>query len=426
MTRLRYWLIAGACGLLCGIVAGAESAGPAGPFTDYRSEAPGNEHRITVADLPPPYATHTATNPPSIVPRPEHAWPNAPAGFKVELFASDLSEPRVLRKAPNGDLFVAESGAGRIRLLRGIGPDGKPERSEVFADGLERPYGIAFYPPGPDPQWLYVGDTGALVRYAYRNGQLHAGARPQRIAVLPSGGHWTRDVQFSQDGATLFVAVGSASNIDDPDVTPAEAQRADILALEPDGSHARVYAWGIRNPSGLAIDPASGRLWCAVNERDGLGDNLVPDYITQVQSGGFYGWPWWYIGAHQDPRLAGKRSELGHVAIVPDVLLQPHDAPLQLTFYQGSQFPARYHGDIFATSHGSWNRAVRTGYEVIRVPVDPERRARGGYEDFLTGFVVDDRHVWGRPVGVAEAADGSLVVSDDASDSIWRVRYVGP
>ena len=423
MTIPRRWLALVVCVLLCGVVAAAQASGP---FTDYRSEAPGNVHRITVADLPAPYATHPAANAASIVPRPQNAWPKAPAGFKVELFASALAGPRVLRKAPNGDLFVAESGAGRIRLLRGIGADGKPQRSEIFANGLDRPYGIAFYPPGPNPQWLYVGDTGAVVRYAYRNGQLRAGAPGQRIAVLPTGGHWTRDLQFSQDGATLFVAVGSASNIDDPDTTAGEAQRANILALEPDGSHLRVYASGIRNPSGLAIDPANGRLWCAVNERDGLGDDLVPDYITHVQAGGFYGWPWWYIGGHQDPRLAGKRPELARLAIVPDVLLQSHDAPLQLTFYQGTQFPSQYRGDIFATAHGSWNRSVRTGYEVVRVPVDPERRARGGYEDFLTGFVVDDGHVWGRPVGVTEAADGSLMVSDDASNSIWRVSYVGP
>jgi len=300
----------------------------------------------------------------------------------------------------------------------------------VFADGFEHPddvYGMAFYPPGPDPKWLYVGQSGSVVRFAYQKGQLHASGAPQHIADLPGGGgHWTRDLQFSQDGSTLFVAVGSASNVDDPDTTPREAQRADILAFYPDGSHRRVYASGIRNPSGLAIDPADGQLWCIVNERDGLGDDLVPDYITHVQAGGFYGWPWWYMGAHQDPRHAGKHPELATATIVPDVLLQPHNASLQITFYQGQQFPAQFRGDLFATQHGSWNRSVRTGYEVIRVPMDHGGHAKGEYQAFVTGFVVDDGHVWGRPVGIAEAPDGSLVFSDDASNSIWRVRYTGP
>jgi len=271
-----------------------------------------------------------------------------------------------------------------------------------------------------------VGETDAVVRFAYQNGQMQASGPPQHLADLPARGHWTRDLQFSKDGSTLFVAVGSASNVDDPDTTPAEAQRADILAFDPDGSHRRVHASGIRNPSGLAIDPAGGQLWCVVNERDGLGDDLVPDYITHVQPGGFYGWPWWYTGGHQDPRHQGKHPELGRTAIVPDVLLQPHDAPLQLTFYQGQQFPPEYRGDIFATSHGSWNRSVRTGYEVIRVPIDHRGRAKGEYQDFVTGFVVDDGHVWGRPVGITGAADGSLLFSDDGSNSIWRVRFSGP
>jgi glucose/arabinose dehydrogenase len=333
----------------------------------------------------------------------------------------------VIRRAPNGDLFVAESVGGRISLLRGIAAGGKPERTEVFADGLKLPYGIAFYPPGPVPKWLYVGSADGLVRFAYQSGQLRASGPPQHLADLPGkGGHWTRDLQFSKDGSTLFVAVGSASNVDDPDTTPEEAQRADILAFDPDGSHRRVHASGLRNPSGLAINPTDGQLWCVVNERDGLGDDLVPDYVTHVQAGGFYGWPWWYLGSHQDPRHQGKHPELGAVAVVPDVLLQPHNAPLQLTFYQGQQFPAQYRGDVFATAHGSWNRSVRTGYEVVQVPIDQKGHARGEYRDFVTGFVVDDGHVWGRPVGVAEAADGSLVFSDDASNSIWRVRYTGP
>jgi glucose/arabinose dehydrogenase len=420
------WLEVGLAALALSVPL-ASSAGDSGqsPFYDYRSEVPGTMHRISVADLPPPYATRSAGNWPSIVARPANAWPVAPRGFKVELLASGLKGPRVMRSAPNGDVFIAESDGGRISVLRGISAEGKPGRIEVFADGFKHPYGIAFFPPGPDPQSVYVGDTGAVVRFAYQNGQLRAGGPPQHIADLPQGGHWTRDLQFSKDGSTLFVAVGSVSNIDDPDTESYEAQRADILAFDPDGSHRRVHAWGIRNPSGLAID-LNGQLWCVVNERDGLGDNLVPDYITQVRAGGFYGWPWWYVGAHQDPRHKGKHPELAAAAIVPDVLLQPHGAPLQIAFYQGHQFPSEYRGDLFATEHGSWNRSVRTGYEVIRIPIDRSGRAKGEYQDFLTGFVVDDDHVWGRPVGVVEAPDGSLLISDDASNSIWRVRYSGP
>jgi len=428
--RVARWasrLSACAALVLGGAVAAAADRGATGVFSDYRMQLPGKVHRISVADLPPPYATRSASNGPSIVPRPEKAWPAVPPGFKVDLIATGLRGPRVIRTAPNGDLFVAESVGGRISVLRGVAAGGNPERTSVFADGLRLPYGIAFYPPGGDPKWVYVGEADVVVRFAYQSGELRASGPPQHIADLPAGGgHWTRDLQFSRDGSTLFVAVGSASNVDDPDTSPDEAQRADILALDPDGSHRRVYASGIRNPSGLAINPADGQLWCTVNERDGLGDNLVPDYITHVQAGGFYGWPWWYLGPHRDPRHAGKHPELAGVAIVPDVLLQPHNASLQIAFYEGSQFPAEYRGDIFAAEHGSWNRSIRTGYEVIRVPVDRSGHAKGEYQDFVTGFVVDDGHVWGRPVGIAEAADGSLVFSDDASNSIWRVRYTGP
>ena len=281
-------------------------------------------------------------------------------------------------------------------------------------------------PPGADPKWIYVANTNAVVRFAYANGDLEARGAPEHIADLPSGsGHSTRDIQFSPDGKTMYVSVGSASNVDDPDTNVTEKRRADILAFDPEGGGQRVFASGIRNPVGLAIQPKTETLWCSVNERDGLGDNLVPDYITHVQDGGFYGWPWWYIGAHQDPRHAGKRRDLIGKVIVPDVLLQPHNASLQLTFYDGGQFPADYRGDIFAAEHGSWNRSTRAGYEVIRVPLHQSGHASGEYEDFLTGFVLDSGEVWGRPVGVTVAADGSLLVSDDASNSIWRVSYVG-
>jgi glucose/arabinose dehydrogenase len=400
---------------------------PKAPFTDFRYESPGTTRKITPGDLPEPYATSSAENGANVVARPENVWPAAPPGFKVGLYAAGFDEPRLLITAPNGDIFMAESGAGRIRVFRGMTSDGKPEESTIFASGLKRPYGLAFYPPGPDPQWLYVGSTNEVVRFAYHSGDQKASGAPEHIAGLPAGGgHWTRALVFSNDGKKLFVAVGSASNDDDTDTHPAEKDRADILWCDPTACELHVYAYGIRNAGGgLAISPETGELWCSVNERDALGDNLVPDYITHVQEGGFYGWPWWYIGAHQDPRQKGKHPELKDKVIVPDVLLQPHNASLEPTFYEGKQFPAEYKGDIFAGEHGSWNKAVRVGYEVIRVPLHQTGHARGEYEDFLTGFVLPDGNVWGRPVGTTVAPDGSLLVSDDGSNSIWRVSYTG-
>ena len=400
---------------------------PTPPFTDFRYEKPSTIRKITVDDLPQPYATQSSYNGPKVVARPDNVWPVAPAGFKVELYAAGLDNPRLLRTAPNGDIFLVESDAGRIRVFRGLTSDGKPEQSAIFTDGLKRPYGLAFYPPGPDPQWLYVGSTSDVVRFPYHSGDLKASGSPQHIADLPAGnGHWTRSVEFSQDGKKMFVAVGSGSNVDDPDTHPGEKNRADILTCDPTNCRLSVYAYGLRNAGGgIVVNPQTGELWCSVNERDALGDNLVPDYITHVQEGGFYGWPWWYIGAHQDPRHKGKHPELKDKVIVPDVLLQPHNASLELTFYEGQQFPAEFKGDIFASEHGSWNKTVRVGYEVIRVPLHQTGHATGEYEDFLTGFVLPDGNVWGRPVGVTVAPDGSLLVSDDGSNSIWRVSYTG-
>ena len=437
LRSLRALLFAAACGLcLCACGAPARSATPAAtapeatsptpPFTDYRHEAPGVVRKITVADLPPPFATRAVGNGARIVPRPASAWPRTVPGFKVDLYAGDLDRPRLLRTAPNGDILAALTQGGRIQLLRGLDVSGKAARSTVFASGLNKPFGIAFYPPGGLPKWIYVANTDSIVRFAYSDGDEQARGAAERIADLPGGGgHSTRDIQFSPDGKTLYASVGSASNIDDPDTTPGEKHRADILAFNADGSGMRVYASGIRNPVGLAIQPGRGTLWCSVNERDLLGDNLAPDYITHVQEGGFYGWPWWYIGPHQDPRHAGKRGDLKDKVIVPDVLLQPHNASLQLTFYDGAQFPAEYRGDIFAAEHGSWNRSTRAGYEVVRVPLHQTGSASGEYEDFVTGFVLDNGDVWGRPVGVTVARDGALLVSDDASGSIWRVSHVG-
>ena len=400
---------------------------PNAPFTDFRYEKPGTVRKITVNDLPKPFATKSASNGPEVVSRPQSAWPVTVPGFKVELYATGLDNPRLLRTAPNGDIFLAESEPGRILVFRGVTSDGKPELSGNFASGLNKPYGIAFYPPGPDPQWLYVGNEDAIVRFAYKNGDLKASGSPEHVADLPSGGgHWTRAVEFSKDGKKLFVGVGSASNVDDPDTNTEEKNRANIQVCDPANCTLSVYASGIRNAGGgIRVNPDTGELWCSVNERDALGDNLVPDYITHVQEGGFYGWPWWYIGGHQDPRHQNKHPELKDKAIVPDVLVQPHNASLEFTFYEGSQFPSEYKGDIFASEHGSWNKATRVGYEVIRVPLHQSGHASGEYEDFVTGFVLPNGQVWGRPVGITLAPDGSLLVSDDGSNSIWRVSYAG-
>jgi glucose/arabinose dehydrogenase len=402
---------------------------PQPPFTDYLHEQPGTTRKITVADLPQPYQTKSADNRAHIVPRPADAWPQALPGFKVTLFSSGLENPRLVRRAPNGDLFVAESEPGRIRVLRGIGADGKAQTTEVFATGLTQPFGIAFYPPGPHPQYVYVANTGSVVRFPYQNGDLKARGPAQTIVPdipsggrLTGGGHWTRDIAFTPDGSKMFVSVGSHSNDDDTGTHPEEHHRADILEFNPDGSAGKIFAYGIRNPVGIAINPTTGELWASVNERDGLGDNLVPDYITHVQSGGFYGWPWFYMGGHQDPRQEGKHPELQSKVITPDILLQPHNASLEMTFYEGKQFPAQYRGDIIAAEHGSWNKSVRTGYEVIVAPVK-NGHATGEYEDFLTGFVTPNGDVWGRPVGVAVAQDGSLIVTDDGSNSVWRVAW---
>jgi glucose/arabinose dehydrogenase len=395
-------------------------------------QTPGASQRLDVGDLPAPFATPSADAPPRVVARPKDAWPRVPAGFRVRLHADGLEDPRALRTAPNGDLFVTESRAGALRVLRGVRPDGRAERVEEFATGLNRPFGVAFYPPGPSPEWLYVANTDAVVRFPYRAGDLKARGAPQKVASLPGGGllrgggHWTRDLAFSPDGKRLFASVGSHSNVDDTDGNDVERNRAAILVMTPEGGDVRVYASGIRNPVGIAFSPRTRALWTSVNERDELGDDLVPDYVTHVVDGGFYGWPWYYLGSHQDPRHRGKHPELAARVIVPDVLLPSHSASLQLAFYDGGMFPAQYRGDLFAAQHGSWNRSVRVGYEVVRVPMDEQGRARGTYEHFVTGFVTPEGDIWGRPVGLAVAADGALVVSDDGGNCLWRVEVSGP
>ncbi|HLY41968.1 MAG TPA: sorbosone dehydrogenase family protein [Terracidiphilus sp.] len=398
-------------------------------FTDALHESPGTRRHLTVADLPAPAPDQSVDNGPDVVERPQNAWPVAPKGFKVDLYTTGLDNPREIRTAPNGDLFLAESESGKIRVFRGVGKDGKPQQASVFAEGLHQPFGIAFYPKD-NPQWIYIGDTDEIVRFPYHNGDLKASGPMQELAELPGGGrlrgggHWTRDLVFSKDGSRLFASVGSHSNIDDPDTHPEEFHRADVLEFTPDGKFVKVYAWGIRNCVGEAINPITGELWCSTNERDVLGNNLVPDYVTHIQEGGFYGWPWFYMGGHQDPRHEGKHPELKSKVITPDILVNPHFASLELTFYEGSEFPADYKGDGFACEHGSWNRSRRSGYEVIRLPMR-NGHATGEYQDFLTGFVTPDGKVWGRPVGVTMAHDGSLFITDDGSRSIWHVTYVG-
>ncbi len=398
-----------------------------GSFNDWANERPGNRYLIKASDLPKPYATESSANGSKEVPRPANAWPKVPDGFKIVMALTGLQGPRTVVTAPNGDIFLAESNPGRIRVLRGFGNDGRVVTNEIFATDLTLPYGIAFYPPGPNPQYVYIGNTNSIFRFPYKSGDLKAiGPAQVIVASIPGGaryggGHWTRSLVFSNDGKKLYVGVGSKANVSDDS---SETNRADVLEFNPDGTGQQIYAWGLRNAYGLAMHPQTGQLWVAVNERDALGDDLVPDYVTHVQEGGFYGWPWFYTGPNQDPRFAGKHPELKGKVILPDVLLQSHSAPLALTFYEGNQFPAEYRGDLFVTSHGSWNRAHRTGYKVVRV-FTPNGKATGEYEDFVTGFVVDDANVWGRPVGVTVAADGSLVFTDDASNSVWRVTYTG-
>jgi glucose/arabinose dehydrogenase len=405
---------------------GQDAPLPAAPFSDYRTEKPGAMHRITVADLPKPFATEAANNGPKLVPRPQGATPTALAGYTVKLYADGLENPRLIRTAPNGDLFVAETGPGRIRVLRGNDASGKPQEMEVFAAELNRPFGIAFYPAGPNPQFVYVANTDSIVRFPYQVGDLKARAAKETVVAdaFPGGGHSTRDLVFSPDGKKMWIGVGSRSNVDDPDTTPAEKDRATVLEFNVDGTGRRVYASGIRNATGLAINPETRQLWVCTNERDNLGDNLVPDYITHVEESGFYGWPWYYLGGNQDPRHDGKHPELKATVKIPDVLLQPHSAPLNFVFYNGQQFAPEHQSSVFLTAHGSWNKAIRTGYKVVRVPLK-NGASTGEYEDFVTGFVTADGQVWGRPVGVAIATDGSLMVSDDGSNSIWQVSYSG-
>jgi glucose/arabinose dehydrogenase/cytochrome c2 len=417
---------------------------------DWRNAAPGVKHHIILADLPPPYSTGSAGNGPRVVRQPPDAELSVPHGFAIKLFAAGLSNPRLIRVAPNGDIFVAETARNRIRVLRAADGAWAPSINQIFVAGLDRPFGIAFYPSNSSPEWIYIANNNSVVRFRYQNGDLSAHDSGQIIVPRFSeshGGHTTRDIAFSRDDRRMFISVGSGSNVAEwmgrkssdaiqrweteygrGAAWDGEANRADVLVTDPEGhGPLHIFATGIRNGVGLAVDPQTGQLWTSVNERDSLGDDLVPDYITRVKEGGFYGWPWYYLGNHEDPRHAGERPDLAGQAIVPDVLLQSHSASLEMVFYTGTNgvaaFPPEYHGDIFAAFHGSWNRTIRTGYKVVRVRVS-HGVPTGEYDDFLTGFVENDDSVWGRPVGVAVAHDGALLVTEDGNGTVWRVAYV--
>lgn len=373
---------------------------------------------IKVSDLPPPEVQTGPRNQSRVIPKPEGAQLTVPAGFEVNVFAEgELQQPRGMLLAPNGDVFVTESLAGgRVTILRDSNGDGRVDERFVFAAGLNRPFGLAIW-----KDYLYVGNTNSVVRFKYKPGQTKAEGDPEKLIDLPSGrGHWTRNVIFNTQGTKMYVAVGSSSNVDagDPPL------RAAISEFNPDGTGQRIYASGTRNPVGLAFNPKTKQLWAAVEERDLIGDDLVPEYVTSIKDGAFYGWPYAYIGQHEDPRRKGERADLVSKALVPDVLIQAHSAVLGMAFYEGKMFPADYQGDAFVALHGSWNRSTRTGYKIIRIKFKNGRPA-GGYDDFLIGWMLaeDKPEVWGRPVGLLVMRDGSLLVTDDGGNKVWRVTY---
>jgi glucose/arabinose dehydrogenase len=452
ISRYSLGIVAIAAGCL-GLLAGEQAFGQVlrgeAAMGNWRDDKPGVRRLLTLRDLPavakPTYGVA------QVVPMPAGARPQVPEGFSAELVTTDLHKPRVIRVAPNGDLFVSDSMFNSVRILRVPAGSAKPEKDVVFASGLKQPYGIAFYPLGPNPRWVYVANSDGVVRFPYKNGDLVATGKPERVIEgIPWVHHYGRDIAFSPDGKRLFLSVGSGSNValdmfPEPHWTmhpeprnvdgleawarlkplgaawDTEELRANVLSFDPDGKNMKIVATGLRNCQAMTIQPATGQLWCAVNERDELGDNTPFEYATHVIEGAFYGWPWYYIGGHEDPRHAGRRPDLKDKATVPDVFMQAHSAPLQMTFYQGDNFPAAYKGSAFVAMHGSWNRSQRTGYKVVRLLFDAAGKPTGEYEDFMTGFVVSDSQVWGRPVGVAIANDGSLFVTEDGNGTIWRV-----
>lgn len=376
---------------------------------------------IRPADLPEPFATKSVRMFSKVVEQPEDAVLYVPEGFRLNVFAEGgFRYPRWMALAPNGDVFVADSRADRVYVLRDSDGDGRAESRFLFSDRLRQPFGMAFW-----NDWFYVANTDSVVRFKYKPGQTRADDEPEKIIELTEGGyrqHWTRNIIFSPDGKKLFVSIGSKGNYQ-PETDP---RRAAISIYNPDGTGHRVYAGGLRNPIGLDFNPGTGELWTAVNERDGLGDDLVPDYVTAVREDAFYGYPYAYIGQNPEPRLDGARPDLIRKTVVPDVLVTSHSAALGLVFYTGKMFPKKYRGDAFVAFHGSWNREKLTGYKIIRIDFDNKGRLKNhGYEDFITGWLPDSssREVWGRPVGLLVLNDGSMLITDDGAKKIWRVSY---
>ena len=364
--------------------------------------------------LPPPYSTESVRNESKLVDWPEGKMPTAPAGFTVTKFAEELDNPRNTYVGPNGDLFIAESNtkgsADRITILRDKDKDGEFETREIFKEDLNQPYGMLIL-----NEFFYIANTDGLYRYAYKTGQLKLEGEGEKIVNLPAGGynnHWTRNLIANEDGSKIYISVGSASNVAEHGMEE-EHRRAGIIEINPDGTGEIMYGSGLRNPVGMSWNPVTSELWTAVNERDELGDDLVPDYITSVKKGGFYGWPYSYFGQIEDPRLEGKGQELVEKAIIPDLSV-------------GSAFPEEYKNGAFVGQHGSWNREKLAGYKVLFVPFADGKPA-GKPQDFLTGFVSDleESEVYGRPVDVTVLPDGSLLVNDDTGNTLWRVSYSG-
>jgi glucose/arabinose dehydrogenase len=365
--------------------------------------------------LPAPFATKSAGNGPDSVAAPAGFLPTVPKGFHINIFAKDFKRPRLLTVAPNGDIFLAETGANKVVILRDPNHTGGAQEQIVFATGLTRPFGIAFH-----DDYVYIGNMSSLVRFKYDPKTSQRVGEAEKLLDLPGGGHDTRNLAITPDGKHVLIAVGSGSNID----TGEPPMRAAVTICDLDGKNARQFATGLRNPVGLAIEPVTGTAWTTVNERDELGDDLPPDYLTSLQDGGFYGWPYSYIGNNVDPRVKPQKPDLVARAIVPDVLLGAHVAPLQFTFYNGKQFPASYYGGAFVAEHGSWNRASRAGYQVAFVAFK-DGMPSSDPVPFLTGMVPDPKGavVYGRPVGVTTAPDGALLVSDDGAGVIYRITY---
>ena len=416
-------------------------------YGDWHSDAPGLTRKILPEDVANPMETPSQANRSKVVPKPADAKLQTMPGFSVEPFATGVTGARVVRVAPNGDIFVSQSRPdGKITVIRPSKAGDKAETTETFVSGLKDAYGIAFYPPGPNPKSVYIGMEGKIVRFAYKAGDMKASGAPETIVsdLATGGSHWTRDIGFSPYGKVMYVAVGSSGNIaDNMEGRPAdiakwekahslgsawdkEEWRANVLAYTPEGKDKRVYAAGIRNCSGLTVQPGVGTVFCSTNERDLLGDNTPPDYITSVKKGGFYGWPWYYIGSNEDTRPGGgPRPDLKGKVIVPDVLLQPHSAPLGLSFNPGGNFPAEWKGDGFAALHGSWNRSLRTGYKIVRLPFK-NGKPTGEYQDLVLGFTTGEENVWGRPVDTVFMPDGSMLFTDDGNGVIYRVTYAKP